>query len=277
MVRTTIALGSLVLVFTACSDDGAASSSGGTSGGGDGSGPFVTSRPPDTTVDPPAESSGTGDESGAMTTDAPAGSTGPAAESDGTSTGPQTDGTTAGTMGESTSDTGGVPVTPTTGDLVITEIMQNPGVLMDSEGEWFELHNPSATASYQLQGCTFEGGMTDAGFSIDAELIIGPGGYRVFATLFAGDQGFEADLQWDPGDFQLNNTADTVRLVCDANVVDEVGYDNGATFPDPTGASMSLDPGSFDAVANDDGSNWCEATTSYNGDLGTPGADNDPC
>ena len=28
---------------------------------------------------------------------------------------------------------------------------------------------------------------------------------------------------------------------------------------------------------NDEGWNWCLSTTSYNGDLGTPGTTNDPC
>ncbi|HHE54917.1 MAG TPA: T9SS type A sorting domain-containing protein, partial [Caldithrix abyssi] len=55
--------------------------------------------------------------------------------------------------------------------------------------------------------------------------------------------------------------------------VDRVEYDNGATFPDPNGASMELRNPNYD---NNDGSNWDAATTPYgNGDLGTPGAKND--
>ena len=56
-----------------------------------------------------------------------------------------------------------------------------------------------------------------------------------------------------------------------------IEWDGGAIFPDPTGASMTLSPG-FDANDNDNGFNWCEGTSSYgDGDLGTPGAENDAC
>jgi hypothetical protein len=60
-------------------------------------------------------------------------------------------------------------------------------------------------------------------------------------------------------------------------LVDEVIYDGGLTFPDPNGQSMSLDPGSYDVMANDIGTNWCPATTNYNGDFGTPGTANPVC
>src|SRR4029079_2000 len=59
---------------------------------------------------------------------------------------------------------------------------------------------------------------------------------------------------------------------------DEVSYDDGATFPDPNGQSMNLDPGSYDAVANDLGVNWCAATTPFGaGDFGSPGTANEVC
>jgi len=68
------------------------------------------------------------------------------------------------------------------------------------------------------------------------------------------------------------------KLIEFMNLTYPVGYDDGATFPDPDGASMSLDPGSYDAGDNDLGGNWCEGASDYNmGDLGTPGAANDPC
>jgi hypothetical protein len=173
-----------------------------------------------------------------------------------------------------TSACSSVPL-PAPGEVIITEIMQNPSVLADGDGEFFELYNPTMI-SYQLGGCEIEGN-ADTGFSVDVDLEIGPFSYRVFATDSMVDQGFVADYQWLDADYNLTNATDIVRLVCDATIVDEVGYDDGATFPDPNGQSMSLDPGSYDAVANDAGANWCEATTSYNGDFGTPGADNPVC
>lgn len=167
---------------------------------------------------------------------------------------------------------------PVGGEVIITEIMQNPMALLDGDGEWFELYNPMMGVTYQLGSCVVEGNMSDAGFTITTDLEIGPQEYRIFATDSMMDQGFIADFQWDDMEFSLNNSNDEVRLVCNGVMVDEVIYDNGATFPDPNGQSMSLDPGSYDTLANDDGTNWCEGINDYNnGDLGTPGSDNPMC
>ncbi len=190
-------------------------------------------------------------------------------------------GFTAGTLacdGTCVFDTSGCTNTPwpAAGEVIVTEIMQNPDVLFDSEGEWFELHNPGM-GTLQLAGCDIEGNGADV-FFIDApDLEIGPMGFRTFSVDSMAGPGFVADYAWNSMDFNLNNSSDIVRLVCDGVMVDEVSYDNGATFPDPIGASMNLDPPSFDATANDLGENWCTATSMYNGDLGTPGLPNDAC
>lgn len=190
-------------------------------------------------------------------------------------------GFTAGTLacdGTCGFDTAGCTSTPwpVAGEVVVTEIMQNPAILPDSDGEYFELYNPTM-GDLQLANCFVEGS-TDAGFPVAIdELVMGPLSYRTFAITSAGGPGFVPDYQWPIGDFSLNNSSDTVRLVCNGVVVDEVDYDNGATFPDPSGASMNLDPVSYDAIANDLGANWCESTNSFNGDFGTPGADNTAC
>mgnify|MGYP000228781416 CR=1 FL=1 len=51
-------------------------------------------------------------------------------------------------------------------------------------------------------------------------------------------------------------------------------------WPAANGASISLDPGSYDATANDDPANWCLATSTYDAvspNYGTPDGDNDSC
>jgi hypothetical protein len=163
---------------------------------------------------------------------------------------------------------------PGAGEVVITEIMQNPAAIDDSTGEWFEVFNPGIE-SFQLRGCVVEGGGMAESFSIDTDLVIDGGTYLTFATDIA--PGFTPDYAW-PGAFSLNNATDTVRIVCDATIVDEVTYNDGATFPDPTGATMQLEPTLTDALANDDGTNWCEGAVIYgSGDFGTPGAANTSC
>jgi len=187
-------------------------------------------------------------------------------------------GFTGGTLGCTACglDEGGCTDFPLPGatELVITEIMQNPDALPDDEGEYFELHNPSLVESFQLQGCVVEGGAVDESFVIAADLAIDAGDYLTFA--FAADPGFTPDYVWSG--FSLNNVTDTLRVVCDGVTVDEVAYDDGATFPDPTGASMQLEPTSTDSVSNDVGGNWCESGVPFgSGDLGTPGSANTSC
>jgi len=114
---------------------------------------------------------------------------------------------------------------------------------------------------------------------IGGNLVVPPNGFAVLGRN--SDEGTNGGVQVDYnyGTWSLANGEDEVIIEsADLLEIDRVEYDGGPNFPDPTGASMSLDPGSFDAIANDDGSNWCEATSSYgDGDLGTPGFMNDDC
>ena len=165
---------------------------------------------------------------------------------------------------------------PGMGEVFITEIMQNPSSVGDPAGEWFEVYNPSPDTTYQLGGCTVEGNDSDNGFTIDVDLEIAPLSYIVLADD-TGDPGFVADYSYPSGDFTMNNSSDEVEIICEGTSVDLVAYDDGATFPDPNGASMTLSQDFFNATDNDDGASWCEATSSYNGDLGTPGTTNDAC
>jgi hypothetical protein len=76
----------------------------------------------------------------------------------------------------------------------------------------------------------------------------------------------------------LANADDELVLSSGATVIDELAWDDGLTFPDPSGASMSLDPASATAAANDAGAAWCVATTPFGaGDDGTPGSANPSC
>lgn len=161
------------------------------------------------------------------------------------------------------------------GDLVITEFMQNPSAVGDNNGEWFEVFNPTAN---DIDMVGYE--ISDAGsdnFTVNTNVIVPAGGYAVFAE--EGDMtingGVTAD--YDYGGMSLANGDDEIIISCNGVVIDSVYYDGGPNYPDPTGASTSLNPGG-DASTNDTGSNWCEATSTYGGgDFGTPGAANDAC
>ncbi|MBI5765845.1 DUF4215 domain-containing protein, partial [Candidatus Falkowbacteria bacterium] len=73
----------------------------------------------------------------------------------------------------------------------------------------------------------------------------------------------------------LGNGYDEIILTCNNIEVDKVEYDDGATFPDPNGASMVLASPNLD---NNNGHNWCASFSVFGaGDKGTPGSQNDSC
>ena len=153
-------------------------------------------------------------------------------------------------------------------DAVITEIIQNPYEVNDSEGEWFEAYNPM-NIPIDLDGWTIKDAGTE-NHIISTSIIIEPGEYIVLGanSNMSENGGVRIDYQYS--DISLMNGSDVIILVDPyGNTRDSVAYDNGATFPDPNGASMALlDP----ALDNSLGSNWVESTLAFGeGDLGTPG------
>ena len=165
---------------------------------------------------------------------------------------------------------------PNIGDLVITEIMQNPSAVTDGNGEWIEIHNTTATA-IDLNGMM----LSDDGSNshiINSSVIVLANGYVVLGRNANMTMNGGVNLDYQYSSFTLGNGADQVILTCMGTIIDEVKYDGGPNFPDPTGASMSLNPNNLNTIDNDDGSNWCESTSTFGaGDLGTPGAANDAC
>jgi hypothetical protein len=158
--------------------------------------------------------------------------------------------------------------------IVINEIMNNPTVVADSAGEWFELYNPTGF-DIDIDGWT----IADLDFNSHVianggPLLVPAGGYLVLANN--ADPGSNGGVTVDytyPADFFLSNSADELVLLDPGGAeMDRVEYDGGPAFPDPFGASMALlDP----ALDNNIGANWCTSTTPFgDGDLGTPGAAN---
>jgi hypothetical protein len=160
-------------------------------------------------------------------------------------------------------------------DLVISEIMQNPSAVTDSNGEWFEVFN-SGPDIVDMQGFEFLNGAATVDATINVSLIANPGDYLVFGVNadFDTNGGVQVDFQY-ASSLNLSNTTDTLILRDTSDVIlDTVSWDDGATFPDPTGASMVL-MGTDPSIDNNLGTNWGVSTASYGaGDLGTPGSGN---
>ena len=163
------------------------------------------------------------------------------------------------------------------GQVVINEIMQNPGAVSDSAGEWFELYN-AGSSSVDINGWTIEDNDTDSHTidSANGTTTIAAGGYLVLGRNATTSSNGGVTVDYVYGSWTLANGADEVVLV-DASSVeqDRVEYDGGPDFPDPNGASMALKATNLD---NNQSGNWCESQNVWAGsvgDRGTPGAAND--
>jgi len=153
--------------------------------------------------------------------------------------------------------------------IIITEIMQNPSVVSDTDGEWFEIHNPGGT-SINLNGWTIKDAGTDT-HTITSDFWIAGDQYAVLGrnanSLTNG--GISVDYQY--AGITLANSADEIIIDRpDGSMVDEVWYTGTNPWPNPTGASMELNSTALD---NNIGSNWSVSTVQMNeGDFGTPGS-----
>jgi len=159
------------------------------------------------------------------------------------------------------------------GDIIITEIMQNPDVVGDSNGEWFEILNDSANI-IDLDGWEIAGsGGVEHTINSGGPLFLNPGSYFVLGINDNPATNGSLAIGYEYSSVSLGNGSDTLILNRKDGVeIDRVEWDNGATFPDPTGASMALISPADD---NNIGSNWVSSGTTYgDGDFGSPGAAN---
>jgi len=173
-----------------------------------------------------------------------------------------------------------MPSCPNVGDLVITEIMNNPSAVSDNDGEYFEVYNPTGSG-IDLLGFVIKDTTANNPnmHTISQSVTVPAGGYAVLGINNDSGTNGGVNVDYQYADFFLSNSGDEIVLECNEVVIDQVIYNNMENFPDPNGASINLNPDNLDATDNDDGNNWCESTSDImmNGDLGTPGAANDAC
>ncbi|MEM7575658.1 MAG: lamin tail domain-containing protein, partial [Bacteroidota bacterium] len=166
------------------------------------------------------------------------------------------------------------PPCPEPGDLIITEILQDPDAVGDNEGEWFEVYN-AAAVQFNLKNLLIQDNGIDA-HTIAVDLLINPGEYLVLGRNSNDGVNGGVTVDYEYGtDLALANGEDELVLICQGTEIERVEWDGGTNWPDPTGASMQLGNLTND---NNDGANWCPSTSAFgDGDLGTPGAANGSC
>lgn len=173
-------------------------------------------------------------------------------------------------------------VPPMVGELVITEFLSNPKTISDDKGEWFEA---LAKASFDLNGIGLDraGDNNMAPKVVDDPtcLSVSSGDYVVFAksTDMTMNGGLPADKVKGTFSFSMvDGTAASpgdIRIMYGADVIDAVTYIGAKE-----GKALALSPAALDATANDDQSNFCEATDMYDAvspNFGTPGVVNPAC
>ncbi|MCF8378688.1 MAG: T9SS type A sorting domain-containing protein [Bacteroidales bacterium] len=160
--------------------------------------------------------------------------------------------------------------------------MQNPAAVTDDLGEWFELYN-TTDSEIDIQGWNIiddDHTLLEEGFTFPNSLVIPSGGYVLIATN--GDAGTNGglptpDYVYNYENLTLGNGVDGITIQCSGTLIDAVVWDDGVSFPDPSGASMLLKVANLNATDNDAGANWITVTNTYgSGDFGTPGSENIP-
>ncbi len=170
------------------------------------------------------------------------------------------------------------------GDLAISEVMQNPGHdVLDPNGEWFEVYNLSGR-ELTLNGLTFSSTVDGDVVQVTPTeiLTLAPFEFFVFGVNsdFVTNGGVDIGYEYSPADMSLTNEIDDLEIWAADTLIDAVAWDDGATMPDPSGASMGMDKGAYGADLNDVPGNWCVATESWagvDGDYGSPGEENELC
>jgi len=163
------------------------------------------------------------------------------------------------------------------GDLVVNEIMFDPGQVDGDFGEWIEIRN-LRDAALDLEGVIVQDD-DGAGFVVEGSLPIAAGGVIVLGASddTAANGGVPVDYPYSIDAVKLGNEGDTVSIVAGGVIIDSFTWDE-AVFPVLEGASLQLSAAVSDPGATDDVASWCLATATYGaGDLGTPGAANEVC
>ncbi|MEM9693073.1 MAG: lamin tail domain-containing protein [Myxococcota bacterium] len=166
------------------------------------------------------------------------------------------------------------------GDLIITELMKDPNLVADANGEWVELHNPTSD-ELDLYGLTLSDRGSDS-YLIDDHVVIAPGGYVVLGPDDdpTTNGGVVVDYAYTYSDFMLANGDDEVQVLNGNTVIDILAYTD-ADYPDAPGTSMTLDSGQYGHLTNDNDTSWCAGVAPYptptGTQFGTPRAANPSC
>jgi hypothetical protein len=153
--------------------------------------------------------------------------------------------------------------------LTITEIMADPKAVGDSEGEWFEVYNPS-DQPIDLSGVTLKDNGKDK--HTVTSVIISPKSYVVLCRNSDSSTNGGVGCTYSYSQFNLANKDDEIILEKDGTILTSISYTSA--FSISAGKSIELSDIASD-VSNP--SNWHDALEQFgSGDYGTPGKASSP-
>lgn len=160
------------------------------------------------------------------------------------------------------------------GDVIISEIMEDPAQVYDVDGEYVEVFNATAT-DVDLDGWTIKDGGGTHTFS--TSVIVPAEGFAVLCRNEDEDSNGGVSCAGEFTGPQLANGSDEVVLMDDTDMeIDRVEYDD-TSWPTAEGASMEFLGAPGDE--NNDPANWQEATekkgdfeADESADIGSPNA-----
>ena len=164
-----------------------------------------------------------------------------------------------------------------TGELIVTEVMNNPYGVGDDVGEWLEIFNNSDAAIDLNELEVSDGG--DDSFTVTESLLIPSREHIVLALNMdtALNGGVTASFAYTG--FILSNSSDEVILSHNSRILDEMVYSADLGYGMSAGKSLSLDVDKYDFNDNDLADSWCPSPSEFGtlGDFGTPGEMNPTC
>lgn len=159
------------------------------------------------------------------------------------------------------------------GDLIVTEIMNNPAAVSDANGEWFELFNTTGAKEISLNGLRVVGASSE--FTLDTEITVAPGDYVVLGKNGDVSTNGGVAIDYVYTGFTLTNSTGSISIVSEAIELDQVIFDD---FDKEAGKAMQLSANTLNHLDNDAAVNWCLASATLDsGDAGSPATANDSC
>ncbi len=148
------------------------------------------------------------------------------------------------------------------GELIISEVMANPAAVSDSNGEWFELYNPTANA-IDLNGLSFYDNGSNS-HAISETLVISANSYLLMGRNNDASVNGGVTLDYVYSNFTLGNSSDAIIIEFMGVQITALSYSDNNIFgvagisAEFLGNNYALSPNSF---------------TFGDGDIGTPGSE----